>query len=431
VAAKDVRVPPDPPPDSLAAPAAPAPSDQARATPGTPPRRTAFATALLLVGVVLVGLNLRAAVTSLGALLAEVSDGVGLSGTLAGVVTMLPTLSFAGFGLATPWLARRFAPPRILVSAMVLLAAGLATRALTGSAVVFLLATALALSGVAVSNVLLPALVRQYFPDRIGLVTGVYTMTLISGTSAASAASVPIAQLGGSWRVGLGAWALFAVVAIVPWLPAALRRADRPPPRSRTALEARVRPARTGLGWAMAVFFGMQSLNGYAVMGWIAQLFRDAGFTPTTAGVMLASVTGIGIPLALLVPTLAARALDLRPFVLGLSGLTMVSYAGLAVAPSGSPAVLWVLLMAAGQAVFPLALTMIGLRARTPAGTVALSAFTQCAGYLVAGLGPLLVGVFYEATGGWTVPLGFLIVTVLVQTWAGLRIARPRYIEDE
>jgi CP family cyanate transporter-like MFS transporter len=398
-----------------------------------PPRRTAAATALLLVGVVLVGLNLRAAVTSLGALLTEVSDGVGLSGTLAGVVTMLPTLSFAGFGLATPWLARRFAPPRILVSAMVLLAAGLATRALTGSAVVFLLATALALSGVAVSNVLLPALVRQYFPDRIGLVTGVYTMTLISGASAASAAAVPIAQLGGSWRVGLGAWALFALVATLPWLPAAVRRdsPERPSPRPPAGWDTRVRPARTGLGWAMAVFFGMQSLNGYAVMGWLARLFRDAGFTPTMAGVMLASVTGIGIPLALLVPTLAARALDLRPIVVGLSSITVVAYAGLAVAPGGLPAVLWVLLMAAGQAVFPLALTMIGLRARTPAGTVALSAFTQCAGYLVAGLGPLLVGVLYEATGGWTVPLGFLIVTVLVQTWAGLRIARPRHIEDE
>lgn len=384
-------------------------------------------TVLILVGVVLVALNLRVAVTSLGALLTEVSDGVGLSGTLAGVATMLPTLSFAIAGSTTPWLVRRLSPARILVLAMVLLGTGQLARAVAGSAPLFLVCSALALAGIAVANVLLPALVKQYFPDRIGLVTGAYTMTMILGTSAAAAASVPVAQAAGSWRVGLGAWAVLAALAVLPWLPAALRsRAPAPG----TPVQSRIRPARTGLGWAMAVFFGSQSLGAYAMMGWLAQLFRDAGFPPATAGLLLALVTAVAAPVAFLVPSLTIRLPDLRPLILVLSAASVAAYLGLALAPAGG-AVLWVLLVALGQATFPLGLTLFGLRARTPAGTVALSAFAQSTGYLIAGLGPLLVGILYGTTGGWTVPLGFLVAVIGVQAAAGMVAARPRYLEDQ
>jgi CP family cyanate transporter-like MFS transporter len=446
----------------------PAPPPDRDATTLTVPAGRAGPVALILVGVVLVALNLRAAVTSLGALLAEVSVGVGMSGALAGVATMLPPLSFAVAGSTTPWLARRLTPARILVLAMLLLAAGQAARALASSALVFLICSALALSGIAVANVLLPGLVKQYFPDRIGLATGAYTMTMIFGTSAAAALSVPVAQAAGSWRVGLGGWAVLAVLAAVPWLPAAVRRTGGLLPRyqvaaapvepgavswepgagvagsraagsraagsqgvgHRAARAGRIRPARTGLGWAMAIYFGLQSLGAYALMGWLAQLFRDAGYPPATAGLLLAAVTAIGVPVAFLMPSLAARIHDLRLLVLGLSAASVVAYLGLALAPAGG-ALLWVVLIAVGQASFPLVLTLLGLRARTPGGTVALSAFAQSTGYLVAGLGPLLVGVLYGATGGWTVPLGLMILVIVGQSLAGLVVARPRYIEDQ
>lgn len=398
-------------------------------------RASRRAAAVLMLGVVLVAVNLRAAVTSLGALLEEVSRALAMSATVAGVVTMLPALSFAVFGVAAPWLARRFAPARILVGAMVVLAAGQALRAATDSVLVFLVCSALALSGIAVSNVLLPALVKQYFPRRVGLATGVYSMSLIFGTTTAAAAAVPIAQVAGSWRVGLGAWALLALAATVPWLPAALRRGGQvamsPPdgPAGTADRPARVRPARTGLGWAMAIYFGSQALNGYAIMGWLAQLFRDAGFAPVQAGLLLATVTAVGVPVAFLMPNLAVRIPDLRVLVLALATATGTAYVGLAVAPA-SAALVWVLLLAAGQAAFPFGLTLIGLRSRTAEGTVALSAFTQSGGYLIAGLGPLLVGVLYGVTGGWTAPLILLIGVVAVQMVTGLVIARPRFIED-
>lgn len=400
-------------------------SRTAAAEAAVPVRRT---TMLIMAGILLVALNLRAAITSLGALLDEVSTGLHLSGTVAGLVTTLPALAFAGFGAATPWLTRRLPAARILVGAMALLAVGQLLRALSGSAWTFLLTSAIALAGIAIANVLLPVLVKEHFPHRPGLMTGVYSMTLILGTTTASAASVPVAHAFGDWRAGLGVWGLLAAVAVLPWLRPALRRT--PASARAAAAVPRVRAGRTRLGWAMAIYFGAQSLSGYATMGWLAQMFRDAAFTPTDAGLLLAGVTAVGVPFALLMPTLAGKLRDLRPLVLIMSAAMIASYLGLALAPHGG-ALAWVALLALGQAAFPLALAMIGMRARTGEGVVALSAFAQSTGYLIAALGPLLVGILYEATGGWTLPLGFLIAAAVVQAFSGLAAARPRFLEDE
>ncbi|MGK5737447.1 MFS transporter [Micromonospora sp. URMC 103] len=390
-------------------------------------------TALVLVGMLLVALNLRAAITSLGALLDEVRDGMGLSGAMAGVITTLPAVAFGVFGALTPRLVRRYSPARVLVVAMVLLAAGQLVRVGTGSTAVFLAASAVALAGVAVANVLLPLLVKQYFPHRIGLVTGAYSMTLTAGAATAAATTVPIAHLLGSWRAGLAVWAGLATVAVLPWLPLALRGGTARRAATATATgPARppIRPARTRLGWAMAIYFGTQSLSAYAIMGWLAQLFRDAGYRPEQAGLLLAGVTALGVPIALLMPTFAARLRSLRPLMLTLSAAMALAYLGMVLAPHGG-ALLWVVLLAIGQSAFPLALAVIGMRARTTEGTVALSAFTQSTGYLIAAVGPLLVGILYQATGGWNVPIGFLAVALAAQTMAGMVIARPRHIEDE
>lgn len=423
-----------PPPTAAPAPPAPAAVD-IRPTRDPGGRRTHPATggALVLVGMLLVALNLRAVVTSLGALLDEVRDGLGLSGVTAGLVTTLPTIAFAGLGALTPWLVRRVAPARVLVVAMLALAVGQVLRVATDSALIFVLTSALALSGIAVANILLPMLVKQHFPHRTGLVTGAYTMTLTVGTTVAAASAVPIAHAFGSWRAGLGVWAAMAAVAVLPWVPLALRTragARRATLTAAVATPARVRPARTRLGWAMAVYFGAQSLSGYAIMGWLAQLFRDAGYHPESAGLLLAGVTALGVPIALLMPTLAGRLGSLRPLVLGLTTASALAYLGLALAPHGA-ALLWVAFLAIGQGAFPMILTAIGLRARTAEGTVALSGFAQSTGYVIAALGPLLVGILYEATGGWTAPIGFLLVALAVQTTAGMAIARPRYVEDE
>ncbi|WP_212824601.1 MFS transporter [Polymorphospora rubra] len=415
--------------------AAPAPAIDAAAGPpaaeGSPSGSAVRGGLLVLAGILLVALNLRTAVTSLGALLDEVRAGLGASGAMAGLITTMPAIAFSVLGATTPWLVRRLSPARLLAVAMAVLAGGQVLRVLTGNPYVFVALTAVALAGVAVANILLPMLVKQYFPDRAGLVTGAYSMSLTIGTTVAAAAAVPVAHAFGSWRFGLGAWALLAAVALLPWLPAALRRTRRPSAAAAGPTRGgRLRPGRTRLGWAMALYFGVQSLGGYAAMGWLAQMFRDAGYSAQNAGLLLALVTAFGIPVALVMPSVATRAGALRPAIVLLSTAMAVAYVGLAFLPYEG-ALLWVALLAIGHGAFPLVLVTIGLRARTAEGTVALSAFAQSTGYAIAALGPLLVGMLYAATGGWHLPIGLLLAAVVVQTLAGLAMARPRYLEDE
>ncbi len=383
---------------------------------------------LVLLAIVLVALNLRPAVTSLGTLLDQIHASLHLSGLLAGILTTLPVLCFATFGALTPRLARRFGPHRVLAVATGVLTAGLLARAVTDTTWVFVGTSAFALAGIACANILLPVLVKQHFPARVGLMTGVYTMALTLGSSLAAAATVPLAHALGGWHVGLGIWAAAAAVAFVPWV--LLHRRDAGPADGADAgAVPAVRPSRTSVGWALALYFGAQSLNAYVIMGWLPQLFRDAGFSAGTAGLMVAAIMAFGIPVALIMPTLAARRPDQRWIVFALTACYLIGYAGLLVAPRAG-AWAWVVALALGQGAFPLALALIGLRSRTAAGTVALSAFAQSAGYLFAAAGPLLVGVLYTSTGGWTLPLLVLIGVIVLQGVVGTVAARPRYLED-
>lgn len=382
---------------------------------------------LVVVGIVVLAFNLRPAAVSVGPVLDEITASLGMSATTAGVLTTLPVLAFASFGALAPWLARLVGLHRVTLLSLVAVVAGLALRAWTENVPMFLLLSLLALSGMATANVLLPSLVKLHFPDRVGLMTSIYSTSLALGLTLASVLTVPVSEAAGSWRWGLFSWALTAVLAALPWL-GLLRHDRRPGPASRTVSLGDV--ARTRLGIAMALFFGLQSLQAYSMFGWFAQVYRDAGFSPATAGLLLGVITGVSVPLSFLVPSLVARIHDQSRLILALMACYPVGYVGLLVAPVEG-AWLWAAMAGTGASIFPLVLTLIGLRARTSAGTAALSGFAQSVGYLIAALGPFGMGLLYDVTDGWTVPLLGLIVLLVPQTACGLYVARPAYIEDQ
>ena len=384
---------------------------------------------LVLVGIIVLAFNLRPAAVSVGPVLDEITTGLAMSPTTAGVLTTLPVLAFASFGALAAWLARSFGVHRVTLLALCAVVIGLGARARTDDVALFLVLSLLALAGMATANVLLPSLVKLHFPHRVGLLTSIYSTAMAVGLTAASVATVPISnQFGGDgWRWGLFAWALTALVAALPWL--ALVRHDRSLEDAPHTIGLRD-VARTRLGWAMAAFFGLQSLQAYSIFGWFAQVYRDAGFSASTAGLLLGVITAMSIPLSFWVPSLAARLRNQSWLILALTLCYPVGYLGLILAPVGG-AWVWAVFVGTATAVFPLVLTLIGLRSRTSEGTAALSGFTQSVGYLLAAIGPFGMGVLYDLTGGWTVPLTALLVLAIPQLLAGLTVARPSYVEDQ
>jgi MFS transporter, CP family, cyanate transporter len=403
---------------------------------------------LLALAIAVAAFNLRPAVAALGPMLDQVRGSLHMSAALAGLLTALPSLCFALLGLLAPALARRIGPAATVCAGMGAVALGLAARALAPDSALFLLLSALALAGIAVSNVLMPVLVKRYFPDRVGPVTGLYSMSLALGTSTAAAVAVPLTSaLGGSWRVGLGVWSLTAVVALLLWLAqlAVTRRAGTRTAADASAASAATVPAghgasparragggitRSRTAWALAVFFGLQATAAYATMGWLPQIFQDAGLSAAESGLLLAVTMAVGAPLAFVIPSYAARRPDQGAIVIALSVAGLAAYAGLAFAPAAAPWA-WAVLAGLANCAFPLTLTMIGLRSRTSEGVTRLSAFTQGVGYLISVPGPVLIGVLYQREHGWYGPLAFLAVLIVAQAFVGRRAARPRQIEDE
>ncbi|MFE6963607.1 CynX/NimT family MFS transporter [Agromyces sp. NPDC057679] len=401
-----------------------------------PPRPLWAGRSLALVGIVLVAFNLRTAVASLSPILARLQEDIALGPAVVGLLGMLPPLCYAVFGIATPRLARRIGLEPMLVGALVVLGVGLAWRGLAGSAVALVLASALAFAAIGVGNVLLPPLVKRYFPDRIGLMTTIYVTAMSVSTFIPPLVAVPVAEASG-WRASLGEWAVVAALSLVPWI-ALLVRSKRPQQAAAPAIEPEeagpggfAQLARSPLAWALTVVFTVSGFNAYAAFAWLPQMLHDiAGTTPAEAGALLALYAAMGLPAGLVVPIIAARYGRIRLLV-GVSVASfVVGYLGLLVAPS-TATWLWVVLIGTGPMIFPLTLVLINLRSRTHAGAVALSGFVQSVGYLIVAVGPLVVGLLHQASGGWTLPLVLLLVSALPAAVAGIVVARPRFVEDD
>jgi len=379
----------------------------------------------------LLAINLRPVVNALGAVIPELRDATGLPAGPTGLLLSLPTLAFAVMGLAAPALAARLGSHRTVVVALLALIVGQLVRSLVPGTPALFVGSLIGLAGIALGNVLLPGLVRLHFPDRIALMTAAYTTLLTIGGAAAAAATLPVERaFGGDWRLGIGMWAATAVVALIPWLLLTRRPTDRVGSAAtgkRLPLSAL---ARTRVAWALAVYFGCQSMVAYVVFGWLAEILTDAGMTDTAAAFQVGIAITVGIPLAMFVPPLLSRLRRPAILVVALSSCYLAAFLGLILIP-GQLVVVFAVLIGIGTGAFPLALTLIALRSRTSMATTSLSAFTQCCGYLIASIGPLGFGLLFELSGGWTVPLVAMCGVVVVQAVAGCLAVRPRFVEDE
>ncbi|GAA1842522.1 CynX/NimT family MFS transporter [Actinomadura bangladeshensis] len=377
-----------------------------------------------LVGLVLLTVNLRAAITGMAPVLGELRDAFGLSGAEVGVLTTLPVLCLGVFAAAAPVVARRVGTETAIAGSLVMITAGIVLRVVESPLSLFA-GTVLAGAGIALGNVLMPAVIKRVFPSRVGSLTGLAMMLMATSGAVAAGLAVPLDEAGG-WRLALAVWAVPSLVAALVWGPLALR-GRRAPTAPVTSPRGEGSLLRSRVAWYVAVFMGLTSLMFYVLMSWLPEIMRDAGFAPAAAGMMVSVMLITGIPLGFAVPVFAARLPDQRPLIVAVAVTMVVGIGGLLLAPSAGW--VWAIVLGIGTgSAFPLAYTLLSLRAPSPSAAAALSGMAQTGGYLLAGVGPLAVGVLHDATGGWAVPLGLLLALVVPEVVFGLLAARPGFV---
>jgi CP family cyanate transporter-like MFS transporter len=394
-----------------------------------PTRSSAVGYGALLAAVVLVSVNLRPGASSPGPVLQEVRDGLGMSAGVAGAMTGLPGLCFGLVGALAVGFARRVGMTATVAIGLTAAAAGLLLRVTTDSVPLFLLLTVLALSGMAVGNVVVPAWIKVH-GHTVVLMT-VYGTGLVVGGTLGPLLTAPVSEASGSWRAGLGMWGLLLLLAVPVWGWLAWREHRSPSEHSVSSGPAPSgRIAHSPTAVALTVLFGVQSMHAYVQFGWLPQIYRDAGLSASSAGALQALLSSVGIVGALVMPTVIARSRGLHVWMVSFGVMLALGYAGLLVAPATVPW-LWALMLGLSGLAFPTAIALIAARTRHPSVTAQLSGFVQPIGYALAAIGPFLVGLLHDATGGWSLVIVLLALTSVPLTLAGLRVARPTYVDDE
>jgi CP family cyanate transporter-like MFS transporter len=387
-----------------------------------PSSRSAFPPAFLAVTIVALALCFRAPILSASPLLDAIRASTGISSAAAGLLTTIPVVCFGLVAPLAPALARRFGMERLLGGVFVALILGILARTAAPLPMLFG-GTVLLGAAIAIGNVILPGFIKREAPGRIGPMTGLYSMALSGSGALGAGLTVPLERaLDLGWRGALGLWAAPAViglVVLVPWLLHARRAGD---------IRARRHPAtnlwRDGLAWQVTLYMGSQSLAFYAMAAWLPTFFIDHGMSDQRAGFLLSFQSLVGVAGAFIGPLLANRRPNQRWLVVISVLLALAGFVGLLAEPVAL-AVLWMTLLGIGLGMaLSLALTLIGLRSPDAVHAAELSSMAQSVGYLLAALGPLLLGLVHDLTDGWTVPLLLLIGALAPMLVSGLGAGR-------
>ena len=382
------------------------------------------------LAIVLTALNLRTAVTGFTPLLDTIGGEVGFGPSLYGLLGTVVTASFAVFGLLSAIVARRIGLDAAIAIAVVVTTVGIVLRALSSDPGWLVASTVIALIGVGSSNVLVVPLVKKYFADHIKAMSSLYLALLQVGQFVAPLIAVPVALAVG-WRWAIGMWSVLTAIAAALWIMLALRTRRAAAAASTPPVPEKIDGAwRTPVLWALVLMLGMTALNVYAIITWLPTILVDAGADPASGGALLALFSVFGLLAAFVVPPLTIRWRNPFAIVIVCVALMAVGYTGLLVAP-GDGAVVWVVLLGLGVSTFPMCLTLVNVRTRTTAGATALSGAMQGLGYGIACVGPLGIGLLYEASGSWGSSYAVLFASLVVLLISGFVACRPVMLEDQ
>jgi len=398
-------------------------------TAPTEPSRTA-SVAMLLAAVCLVAMNMRPAITGLGPLLDQIGADTGMSVSALGILAAVPLVAWALFSPLAHDLSRRFGQPRVLLTSLLVLLIGTFVRSIPGPVVSLWIGTAIIGMGIAIINVLMPAVVKREFAGHVPAVTATYTALLAGLGAVSSGVVVPISHIdvGGDpagWRFAL----LVTGAALLPFAIAAWWWAH--PGSGRAHARTSAPRGRTGIwsdpvAWLVAGYMGLQASMFYMFVTWLAPLSMSIGRSEVVAGIDVMVYQLFSLAGSLLLPLVLRGGLERWAPAL-IPSLAILGVAGLMIAPDG--VLVWGSLIGlTGGATLAMSLTLMAQRARDHDTSAALSGMSQSVGYVIAALGPIAFGALHSLTGGWIASLALVLAVLLALTVVGLFAGRDRSV---
>lgn len=386
----------------------------------------------IFIGIILVAFTLRSPITSVGPLTQMIRNDTGISNSLAGLLTTLPLLGFAIFSFYAPKLGHRFGNQWMIFIGTLLLLIGILIRS-AGSVLLLFAGTAVIGVGVAISNVLVPSLVKELYPKRIGFVTGIYTASLNLFAALGSGLSIPLAeQLHLGWRNSLLFWIIFVVLATIVWVP----QLFHPSVKNKQFVTAKTPKKhkiwKSSLAWKVTLYMGFQSFLYFCIVSWLPEILYANGISYTSSGWLLLALQIASLPPSFLVPILAQRLPHHhRIIVIVTAILSITGFVGLLVSQGFLFIAFSVILIGVSQgSSLSFSLVMLGIKVSNSTEAAQLSGMSQGVGYALAAVGPLLVGILLDATGSPKLSIYLFIITAFLILIVGLGASKNKKIFD-
>ncbi|MDA3130887.1 CynX/NimT family MFS transporter [Aliibacillus thermotolerans] len=398
--------------------------------PDSKEKITKLSTYIFIVGIIFVAFNLRPGITSVGPLIPFIREDTGLTNSLAGLLTTLPLLSFALFSLLAPKLGLRFGNHVTIFVALFVLIVGILTRS-TGIIALIFIGTALVGVGIAICNVLLPAVIKNSFPKKVGIMTSLYTASMGVFASLGSGLSIPLSETFGlGWKWALAIWAILSFAALLIWMPQIKKDVRRKKTTSINQQTKSEKPLWTSsIAWYVTLFMGLQSLSFYCLITWIPDVLHDFGMNLSLAGWMLFWLQLIGIPFNFMTPLIADKLPNQKPIVITICLFYFIGFTGLLLHPNITVIVICTLFLGISQGIaISLSLTLLSLRAATVQEAARLSGMAQSLGYLLAAIGPIFMGYLYDVFQTWSIFIILLFINSFIILFVGLKAAEKKYV---
>jgi len=394
------------------------------------PERKQSKNTLLMIGIIFVAFTLRPAITAVGPLIGDIRAETGISNGIAGLLTTLPLLAFGLLSPFVPKIANRLGNEWSIFIGLIILMSGMLLRS-TGFVFFLFMGTVFIGLGIAICNVLLPGIVKGSFPKKVGLLTGIYTLSMGIWAGLAPGLSIPLADnLRLGWRISLSVYAILLVIAILFWLPQL--KGNRKFEHKDKTKQTKASLWSSTIAWQVTLFMGLQSLVYFSITAWLPEILVSHGFSIALAGWMVTLMQFSGLPANFIIPVIADRLPNQKGIALFIGCLSLTGLFGLLY--GNNPIVITICIIFIGIALgaaISHSLTLIGLRAVNAKQASDLSGMAQSIGYLLAAIGPFVVGFLFDLFQTWTLPLILLIMVTILFTIAGIGAGRDQYVLDK